>query len=46
MDGIEITLIGGLFASQFFLYYRLGRIEQQIKDLNNNIAKGKIRRKR
>ena len=33
MDGLTITLLSGLYASMFTLFYRIGRVEQEVKDL-------------
>jgi len=33
MDGLTVTLIAGLYASMFTVYYRLGKLEQKVKDL-------------
>jgi len=41
MDGYTITLIGGLFASQFFIYYRLGRVEAELRSLKKKLLKDK-----
>jgi len=39
MDGITITLLSGLVVSHCVLYYKIGRLEQRVKDLNGSIAK-------
>lgn len=31
-DPILVGLIGGLYVSQFFLYYKVGKLEQAIKN--------------
>jgi len=36
MDGITLSVLGSLVASQFFIYYRLGRIEERLKNIENN----------
>jgi len=36
MDGITLSVLGSLVASQFFIYYRLGRIEERLKSIENN----------
>ena len=39
MDGNVITIMGGFIATwaqMAFLYYQIGRINQKLKDLNNN----------
>ena len=40
MDGITITLIAGLYGSMFTLYYKLGRVEERLKALEDLISNG------
>lgn len=39
MDGISITLLIWLIGSHFFLYYRMGRIEEALKEHEKKIYK-------
>jgi len=37
MDGITLTVLGSLVGSQFLIYYKLGRIEERLKSIENNV---------
>jgi hypothetical protein len=37
MDGITLTVLGSLVGSQFLIYYKLGVIEQKLKNLERLI---------
>jgi len=37
MDGITLTVLGSLVGSQFLIYYKLGRIEERLKNIENNV---------
>jgi len=37
MDGIDIALILGIYGSQAYIYYKIGKLEQKISDLCNTI---------
>jgi hypothetical protein len=37
MNGIDIAVILGLYASNFILYYRLGKVEQAVKDITKRL---------
>ena len=45
MDPIELAVISAVLGSQFMVVYRLGKVEQKLKDLyrliNNNNPGGK-----
>jgi len=36
MDGITLTVLGSLVGSQFLIYYKLGKIEERLKSIENN----------
>lgn len=52
MDPIELSVISAVLGSQFYVVYRLGKIEQKLKDIcnfiNNSLNNGDdpCRRKR
>ena len=43
VEMIILTLLGGLVASQFFIYYRLGSVEQKLEDISNGRLKKRKR---
>ena len=42
MDGVSTTLLCGLIVSHVYLYYKIGRLEQYVKDINASVSKAKI----
>jgi len=39
MDGITLTVLGSVLGSQFYVVYRLGKIEEEIKEIKNKMAR-------
>jgi len=37
MDGIDLALILGIYGSQAYIYYKIGKIEQKLSDLCKTI---------
>jgi len=35
MDGITLTVLGSLVGSQFLIYYKLGKIEERLKNIED-----------
>lgn len=40
MDGVTLSLLSALIGSQFLVYYKLGRIDERLKNIERKLRIG------